>query len=155
MQYEHLTVDTSIKQFSISTLMRSLFIKVKANSFTFELSLLNWIVIDNGTALPITVTIFSSSIFKAAELKKKKFQIHVQNNFNFRCRHFLIRIESSLTPSLLSVAYTSFDSISKINNHYCSAVLFIWLLLPKVLSLIHIWRCRRSTLCRSRWSPYH
>ena len=25
----------------------------------------------------------------------------------------------------------------------------------KMLSLIHIWRCRRSTLCRSRWSPYH
>ena len=25
----------------------------------------------------------------------------------------------------------------------------------KGLSLIHIWRCRRSTLCRSRWSPYH
>ena len=25
----------------------------------------------------------------------------------------------------------------------------------KHLSLIHIWRCRRSTLCRSRWSPYH
>ena len=28
-----------------------------------------------------------------------------------------------------------------------------WALL--LLSLIHIWRCRRSTLCRSRWSPYH
>ena len=27
--------------------------------------------------------------------------------------------------------------------------------LPPLLSLIHIWRCRRSTLCRSRWSPYH
>ena len=26
---------------------------------------------------------------------------------------------------------------------------------PDSLSLIHIWRCRRSTLCRSRWSPYH
>ena len=25
----------------------------------------------------------------------------------------------------------------------------------RALSLIHIWRCRRSTLCRSRWSPYH
>eukprot|EP00826_Nyctotherus_ovalis_P064468 TRINITY_DN9458_c0_g1_i6.p2 TRINITY_DN9458_c0_g1~~TRINITY_DN9458_c0_g1_i6.p2 ORF type:complete len:141 (-),score=40.93 TRINITY_DN9458_c0_g1_i6:21-443(-) len=25
----------------------------------------------------------------------------------------------------------------------------------KDLSLIHICRCRRSTLCRSRWSPYH
>ena len=23
------------------------------------------------------------------------------------------------------------------------------------LSLIHIWRCRRYSLCRSRWSPYH
>ena len=30
-----------------------------------------------------------------------------------------------------------------------------WFLLQLVLSLIHIWRCRRSTLCRSRWSPYH
>ena len=25
----------------------------------------------------------------------------------------------------------------------------------KRLSLIHIWRCRRSYACRSRWSPYH
>ena len=30
---------------------------------------------------------------------------------------------------------------------FCRALMF--------LSLIHIWRCRRSTLCRSRWSPYH
>ena len=32
------------------------------------------------------------------------------------------------------------------------------LLLPDTyfyLSLIHIWRCRRSYACRSRWSPYH
>ena len=27
--------------------------------------------------------------------------------------------------------------------------------ISKYLSLIHIWRCRRSTLCRSRWSPDH
>ena len=26
---------------------------------------------------------------------------------------------------------------------------------PISLSLIHIWRCRRYSLCRSRWSPYH
>ena len=25
----------------------------------------------------------------------------------------------------------------------------------KTLSLIHIWRCRRPAMCRSRWSPYH
>ena len=24
-----------------------------------------------------------------------------------------------------------------------------------ILSLIHIWRCRRYAVCRSRWSPYH
>ena len=24
-----------------------------------------------------------------------------------------------------------------------------------LLSLIHIWRCRRYAVCRSRWSPYH
>ena len=24
-----------------------------------------------------------------------------------------------------------------------------------LLSLIHIWRCRRHVVCRSRWSPYH
>ena len=29
-----------------------------------------------------------------------------------------------------------------------------WSSLPG-LSLIHIWRCRRSYACRSRWSPYH
>ena len=28
-------------------------------------------------------------------------------------------------------------------------------LAPQVLSLIHICRCRRYSLCRSRWSPYH
>ena len=25
----------------------------------------------------------------------------------------------------------------------------------QALSLIHIWRCRRYAVCRSRWSPYH
>ena len=27
--------------------------------------------------------------------------------------------------------------------------------LDHMLSLIHIWRCRRIERCRSRWSPYH
>ena len=27
--------------------------------------------------------------------------------------------------------------------------------LEEMLSLIHIWRCRRIERCRSRWSPYH
>eukprot|EP00826_Nyctotherus_ovalis_P013276 TRINITY_DN13562_c0_g1_i2.p2 TRINITY_DN13562_c0_g1~~TRINITY_DN13562_c0_g1_i2.p2 ORF type:complete len:111 (+),score=7.08 TRINITY_DN13562_c0_g1_i2:68-400(+) len=28
-------------------------------------------------------------------------------------------------------------------------------LIPMYLSLIHICRCRRYAVCRSRWSPYH
>ena len=46
------------------------------------------------------------------------------------------------------------------------ALIFIWLLFSvlldvcrwqsaSLLSLIHIWRCRRIERCRSRWSPYH
>ena len=31
----------------------------------------------------------------------------------------------------------------------------VWLKSVLPLSLIHIWRCRRSYACRSRWSPYH
>ena len=33
----------------------------------------------------------------------------------------------------------------------------VWLILAQWfwLSLIHIWRCRRYAVCRSRWSPYH
>ena len=33
---------------------------------------------------------------------------------------------------------------------------FFAILVEKLcLSLIHIWRCRRYAVCRSRWSPYH
>ena len=43
--------------------------------------------------------------------------------------------------------------------HFMKRRLFVLLIGPLVwlnmLSLIHIWRCRRDVLCRSRWSPYH
>ena len=39
--------------------------------------------------------------------------------------------------------------VQKVNNMTIMCIIFC------NLSLIHIWRCRRSTLCRSRWSPYH
>ena len=38
-----------------------------------------------------------------------------------------------------------------LSNHLHLFLIF----LDYELSLIHIWRCRRSYLCRSRWSPYH
>ena len=37
-------------------------------------------------------------------------------------------------------------------HHATSVYFYVYIL---YLSLIHIWRCRRYSLCRSRWSPYH
>ena len=44
--------------------------------------------------------------------------------------------------------FRSCDPLVKVKllRHYCC---------DYYLSLIHIWRCRRSYACRSRWSPYH
>ena len=46
--------------------------------------------------------------------------------------------------SLLSLLISKMPRLS-ILTHKCGIY----------LSLIHIWRCRRYSLCRSRWSPYH
>ena len=44
----------------------------------------------------------------------------------------------------------------RVNSRLLSLSLFSSLLaVTFILSLIHIWRCRRYSLCRSRWSPYH
>ena len=63
---------------------------------------------------------------------------------------------------LLSVKFmTPFHKIilGYSTSHYHTAKVYIihtsWKFQQLFLSLIHIWRCRRSTLCRSRWSPYH
>ena len=36
-----------------------------------------------------------------------------------------------------------------------NTALHVWRPMAGHLSLIHIWRCRRYAVCRSRWSPYH
>ena len=50
---------------------------------------------------------------------------------------------------------------NSVQQHACWQ-LFTWLdndvnlhVMVRMLSLIHIWRCRRVLRCRSRWSPYH
>ena len=53
-------------------------------------------------------------------------------------------IHQSLAPSLCSSLWVKYGD-------HCSW--FFWCVC--VLSLIHIWRCRRLLRCRSRWSPYH
>ena len=51
-------------------------------------------------------------------------------------------------PLLLNILAFFIETHPKQSQHDVSLQMYY-------LSLIHIWRCRRSTLCRSRWSPYH
>ena len=39
--------------------------------------------------------------------------------------------------------------------YFCVKISLLYNSSVKDLSLIHIWRCRRYAVCRSRWSPYH
>ena len=79
--------------------------------------------------------------------------------FQFFCsfeRCFVIwrlkRSSRQLQIERQSIIFTSpfrrstFANYSRWKIHFC-----FW----QNLSLIHIWRCRRYSLCRSRWSPYH
>ena len=73
-------------------------------------------------------------------------------NFNSRlCKFFLLNFSWIFVSILISIFLI----------HGCCITLqlfqcvFFSITMVLKLSLIHIWRCRRYSLCRSRWSPYH
>ena len=59
---------------------------------------------------------------------------------------------SSIGYLLLTIIVIFWNKITFILGRWSFCYLTITVLF---LSLIHIWRCRRSYACRSRWSPYH
>ena len=61
----------------------------------------------------------------------------------------LIRFSQVSMCTWCAIPWAAIDSKMKL--------IWMWFLKFKVfdLSLIHIWRCRRYAVCRSRWSPYH
>ena len=63
-----------------------------------------------------------------------------------------IRYFESLEILLIGKELNKKCRVSNTDIRRCSSFMRAFL---RTLSLIHIWRCRRSTLCRSRWSPYH
>ena len=71
-------------------------------------------------------------------VQKIKFKI------NFKDKKLLFLLSINLLPIFL-IFLTSIITGSKIRT--------MWM--TPFLSLIHIWRCRRYAVCRSRWSPYH
>ena len=72
----------------------------------------------------------------------------------------------SLTNTTLPTGAPASTNGTYLSNKYQDLLLYSCLIntfgylkgpqdMIQYLSLIHIRRCRRSTLCRSRWSPYH
>eukprot|EP00826_Nyctotherus_ovalis_P021864 TRINITY_DN17134_c0_g3_i2.p1 TRINITY_DN17134_c0_g3~~TRINITY_DN17134_c0_g3_i2.p1 ORF type:complete len:121 (-),score=14.79 TRINITY_DN17134_c0_g3_i2:23-361(-) len=97
----------------------------------------------------------------ASDVYKRQLLFHIKNvilkhSYLFTCHFshlfssldFLASRSSALSKSLSMMGLTSavFSLVS-------------WLmgssLMGSYLSLIHICRCRRYAVCRSRWSPYH
>ena len=62
---------------------------------------------------------------------------------NTLCKNHSIQVQ------LLSIASQT-GTTFRLRWHTFHSIVFVI-----VLSLIHIWRCRRIERCRSRWSPYH
>eukprot|EP00826_Nyctotherus_ovalis_P062044 TRINITY_DN8907_c0_g1_i1.p1 TRINITY_DN8907_c0_g1~~TRINITY_DN8907_c0_g1_i1.p1 ORF type:complete len:196 (+),score=29.04 TRINITY_DN8907_c0_g1_i1:73-660(+) len=88
---------------------------------------------------------------KTQSLKYKNINLNILKNFSTLGAKVLASLINVRKERSLRISYpiTVLErTIIKLNPHVsCSE--------PKELSLIHICRCRRYAVCRSRWSPYH
>src|SRR5450756_2413997 len=66
-------------------------------------------------------------------------------------KEWILLASASFGLFLIPAAYVLTGVPASLNREFIPAV--AWLGLLPLLSLIHICRCRRSTRCRSRWSP--
>eukprot|EP00826_Nyctotherus_ovalis_P010998 TRINITY_DN12871_c0_g1_i2.p1 TRINITY_DN12871_c0_g1~~TRINITY_DN12871_c0_g1_i2.p1 ORF type:complete len:215 (-),score=51.80 TRINITY_DN12871_c0_g1_i2:13-657(-) len=76
----------------------------------------------------------------------------LRNSVNFTAnRFFCLRLLMALLSVITLVVYcvTSYN-LSEDGHKLVATINSIY-----ILSLIHICRCRRYAVCRSRWSPYH
>ena len=74
---------------------------------------------------------------------------------NWRCKPPTLPQVQAVTGEAVDAVFTPFRAL-RITGTGCTVINVQLTVLPFVtLSLIHIWRCRRITGCRSRWSPYH
>ena len=78
------------------------------------------------------------------------------NDFSFLMGYIFnkdIFLKNSMSKFLDYI--TNKQYIKNMFTFHCNKHRLILYLLCFFLSLIHIWRCRRYAVCRSRWSPYH
>ena len=94
-------------------------------------------------------TIFGKPIFFVIKVCTNRYRTHLFSSFTI----YWVLSATILLMECLSHHFLERESTHLNWNNHCVCgkqnrdTLY--------LSLIHIWRCRRSTLCRSRWSPYH
>ena len=121
------------------------------------------VILDHYPMLSIKVNYCSGKMF-------------VSDNHTLRCISWLIRNRFIAVGSVYSV-WSPLQSAGSIKESiwltsaqtvrfrfYCAIPVLLYsvflnciflCMYTYMLSLIHIWRCRRLLTCRSRWSPYH
>ena len=124
----------------------------------------------------INLIIADTKIFNTPILQPLIF-LHFYNNSLLKCFNFLSLqffntsiLWHSNSSTLQFFNNSIFQQFNSSTSHFFNTSFFnnlnlqlfsssiLQLLIPSILlflSLIHIWRCRRYAVCRSRWSPYH
>ena len=109
------------------------------------------ILVHFGSKLPhfmrlitVRVTVFTSySTWNSSLQNFKQAKLKIYNSARF------YHTSTKKSASLSSL----YKHLSRLWNFKTPTSVCRWP--ASALSLIHIWRCRRSYACRSRWSPYH
>eukprot|EP00826_Nyctotherus_ovalis_P029873 TRINITY_DN2369_c0_g2_i6.p1 TRINITY_DN2369_c0_g2~~TRINITY_DN2369_c0_g2_i6.p1 ORF type:complete len:349 (+),score=123.83 TRINITY_DN2369_c0_g2_i6:120-1166(+) len=115
-----------------------------------------------------TVTLFRSSAEEFINKARSQLKVYVREvEYNLEAYEEEKRKQGELTEKIqviesdlkknCEIVYSAlFESMMhlKVLRGHIESVLR-WGVPPKYLSLIHICRCRRYAVCRSRWSPYH
>ena len=83
-------------------------------------------------------------------------QLSTPDAFNFFQLFCRLKMIDFFPVTLFTSSEVIYTSVLDDNRHSTpTSVKVCVCMCVYVLSLIHIWRCRRLLRCRSRWSPYH
>ena len=104
-----------------------------------------------NTNWPVDGNLCNVAVFTAPAYARAVLRVVILSVCPFVC----LSVRLSVCPSVTRVDCDKYKwcSADILIPHERTITLLLWY--QQWLSLIHIWRCRRSYACRSRWSPYH
>ena len=122
----------------------------------------NWIMLWTQLINPQILTIFCQLLFKCSNIlffSLFSASVHLIQGVPSSLCSFITPMKSSLLCSHQRKIYSYHEHLTFPGNYRSHNLTdpseILGLLDHLGLSLIHIWRCRRPRVCRSRWSPYH